>query len=727
MKKISLLQRCGLMCGLLALATTPFSATALPLDDVGLEYKTDGIVATIRMTSPVQYLRHFPTKNGNTLEIFYDRGQGVSADEVWADNEVRKSPPSGLIPSFTVTTRDQKTKPKLVIEFSRDADFTVTPGKDNRSFLITIRPDRQQAAPVALPLLPAVGAEAVVPAGKVLTPEEVNLFENNKQARALMVQGRDALAAKNNEAAVEAFNKLLLLPPNDYTEAGQEWVGVARQHAGQFDKAKTEYDLYLNLYPQSEGVPRVMQRLAALAGTKEADGIVEATEKKRETTFMTFGSVSSHYYFGHSTIDSTQTFNNAPETTTLKLTDQNMMITTEDVVGRYVSDDYDGRLVFRGNNTLNFLSSKSNQNRLTAMYGEVKSRKQDYMLRVGRQSAYGGGVMGRFDGVAGSYGDAQQLRVNGVAGALADYSQGTAPTFFGASADMGDFSFYGINQSVGSVLDRRAVGTEWRYFQDKTTAFAMVDYDANFKALNAAQIMGTQGLPGINLNFLLDHRRTPSLSIRNALNGATTSSVDALIQSTSASSVRQLALDRTATSDMAQVGATMPFMEKFQVGGDVRLSKTTGLPASGRDPATNTPVGTPFIEGYQPASASRGTEKSVTGQIIGSGLYMDGDIWSASTTFSTSSAVNGHSIFLYNHTGFQSGWMMDTSLQLYRQTDQFGGVTTRTSPMVRGSYRLKDQWTFDVDGGIESTKNSGAQVTSSTLRFFTSAGVRWDF
>lgn len=704
---------------LLLLLAAPLNAIALPLDDVGLEYQTDGIVATIRMTSPVQYLRHFPESSGNTLEIYYDRPQGIPADEVWADNEVRQSPPSGLIPAFTVTTRDQKTKPRLVIEFSREANFSVAPGKDNRSFLITIRPDRQQATPVALPLLPTIADEVVIPAGKVLTPEETNLFENSKQARALMVQGRDALAAKNNEAAVEAFNKLLLLPTNDYTEAGQEWVGVARQRAGQFDKAKTEYDLYLNLYPKSDGVPRVMQRLASLAGTSEADGIVEVTEKKREATFMTFGSVSAHYYAGHSKIDSTQTFNNAAETTSLNLTDQSMLIATEDVVGRYASDEYDGRLVFRGSSTKNFLSKKPDVNRLSAMYGEIKSRKQDYMLRVGRQSAYGGGVMGRFDGIAGSFGDAQQLRVNGVAGALADYSQGTKPSFFGASADMGAFSFYGINQSVGSTLDRRAVGTEWRYFQDKTTAFAMVDYDVNFKALNAAQVMGMQGLSGINLNFMLDHRRTPSLSIRNALNGALTSNVSDLLQTMSASSLRQLALDRTATSNMAQVGATMPFAQKFQVGGDVRISNTTGLPAS-------SVVGAP-LAGTLAAVPSRGTEKSVTGQIIGSGLYMEGDIWSASTTFSTSSAVNGHSIFIYNHTGFQSGWMMDTSLQLYRQTDQFGGVVTRTSPMVRGSYRLKEQWTFDADGGIESTKNTGAQVKSSTLRFFASAGVRWDF
>lgn len=718
MKKLLLIKRGGLMLGAVALLAATCTANALPLDDVQLEYRTDGIVATVRMTSPVKYTRHFPESSGNTLEIFYDRTPAVKAEEVWADNEVRKSPPSGLIPSFTVTTRDQNTKPKLVIEFSREASFSVTPGKDNQSFLITIRPDRQQAAPVELPALPVIQPLVVVPAGKVLSTEETNLADNNKQAHALMVQGRDALAAKNNEGAVEAFNKLLLLPPNDYTEGGQEWVGVARQRAGQFDKAKTEFDLYLNLYPQSEGVPRVMQRLANLDGKNEADAIVEGAEKKRAERWMAFGSVSSHYYFGRSKIDSTQTFNNVPETLTFSLTDQNMMINTEDVSGRYVNDEYDGRLVFRASNTLNFLSKKSNQNRVSAVYGEIKNRKLDYMLRVGRQSAYGGGVMGRFDGVAGSYGDAQSLRVNGVAGALSDYSQGTMPTFFGASVDSGAFSVYGINQSVSGILDRRAVGTEWRYFEDKTTAFAMVDYDANFNALNATQLMGSYSISdAIALNFLADRRRTPSLSIRNALNGAATSSVNDLLQASSASSLRSLALARTATSTLAQMGASMALKGNWQVSGDLRVTNTTGTAASG---AT-------ALEGILIATPSRGAEKSVTAQVVGSSKVLENDIWSASTSYNSSGTVKGYSIFMYNHNQFGKAWMVDTSFQLYRQTDQFGGVTTRTSPTIRGSYRLQEQFTFDMDMGYESTQSKGTQVAVKTSRFFTSAGVRWDF
>lgn len=690
---------------------------AQPLDDVSLEYQDQGIVATIRLTGPVQYLRHFPDSHGKTLEIFYDRVQGATSTETWADNEVRKSPPSGLIPGFTVTTRDQQTKPKLVIEFSREAEYSVTPGKDNRSLLITIRPSRLPVSTAPLPLLPAIKPEPAPAPPVTLTADEATIAENNRQARALMVQGRDALAAKNNEAAVDAFNKLLLLPPNDHTQDGQEWVGVARERAGQIDKARIEYELYLRIYPEGESAARVAQRLAGLAGQGTGQVAAAPVEKKQAARWMTFGSISARYYYGYSKIDSTQTFNNTPETLTTTLTDQSMLITSEDASVRYVSEEYDGRFVFRNVNTRNFLADQPSRNRVNAAYGEIRNRTRDYLLRLGRQSSSGGGVLGRFDGLAGSYGDAQDMRFNGVAGVLSDYSQGSKPVFAGASMDKGPLSFYAVSQRVDGATDRRALGTELRYFEGNKTAFALLDYDTYFKALNAAQVMGTVGALGGTVNFMADHRKTPSLSIRNALNGASTSSVNTLLQTMSASSLRELALARTATSNMGQVGITVPLREKWQVGGDVRLTNTTGLPASG----------TTALEGILAATPGRGTEKSVTGQLIGSGLYKAGDIWSGSITFNTSSAVNGYTIYLYNHTLYVSGWTMDTSLQLYRQKDQFGGTTARVSPMVRGAYRLREQLYFDVDGGLERTGYSDAQQTTKTTRYFCSAGLRWDF
>ncbi|MBU1426906.1 MAG: hypothetical protein KKH12_05450 [Gammaproteobacteria bacterium] len=726
----------GMWCG---------AATAQPLEDVSLEYQSQGVVATIRLSGPVQYQRHFPASHGNTLEIYYDRIKDANSNVKWVDGEVLRSPPSRLIPSFTVTTRDQQTKPRLVLEFSREAEFSVAAGKDNRSLLITIQPDRRPVSNEPLPFLPTVKPVAKAAASGTLTAEQqAAIAEANNEAHDLMVQAREALAAKKNDAAVDVLNKLLLLPPNDYTEDGQEWIGVARERAGQSDKAKVEYDLYLRLFPGGAGAARVAQRLDGLSGV-DSNGkpMAVPTEKKQAASLTSFGSITSRYYYGRSQLDATNTFNNTTTTDSLSFTDQSMLITSVDASERYRSEKYDARLVFRDTSTLNLQAGQHSQNRLSAAYGEFKGRTQNYMLRLGRQSPMGGGVLGRFDGLAGYYGDAQDMRVNAVAGVLDDYSQGSKPRFFGAGVDSGMFSVYGINQTVEGVQDRRAVGTEFRYFDDRKSAFALLDYDTYFKAVNAVQFMGMgklanfKLLPDATLNFMLDHRRTPSLSIRNALNGANTSSIievqNDLLQAVSAGSLRELALARTATTNMGQIGITLPWREKWQVGGDFRLTNTTGLPASGQtiDPNTLLRIsqctGTQTPQGCVDAQPGRGLEKSVTGQVIGSSLVSQGDIWSGSITFSISNNVDGKTLYVYNHTQLNPAWNLDTSLQLSSYKDQYGGTTRRISPLVRSAYRFREQLYFDADFTYENMDYSGPQMSTKTKRLAVSGGVRWDF
>jgi len=705
--------------GLMLQSAMSKHVTAQPLDDVSLEYQEAGIVATIRFTAPVRYLRHFPERHGKVLEIFYERVPGATNSEPWVDNEVRNSPPSTLIPGFSVTTRNQETKPKLVVEFDRDADYSVSPGKDNRTLQIIIRPDKLTSRAVALPILPTVNPERTPAPGTTLTEDEANLAENNKKARVLMLQAREAMVAGNNEAAVDAFNKLLLLPPNDYTQDSQEWVGVARERSGQIDKARIEYDLYLKIYPEGEGAVRVAQRLTGLAGLPATTrpGTTAAKATDRTARWISYASVAPHYYYSRSKIESTVMFNNTPTSSTTTLVDQSMLITNLDATQRYVSEEYDGRLVFSDVNTLNFLDSQPNQNRLLAAYADIKNRTKEYSVRLGRQSSYGAGVLGRFDGITASYGIAQETSMNAVAGVLSDFSYGSKPSFAGASAIKGPVTLYAINQRVEGTTDRRAMGAEFRYFEVNRTAYALLDYDTYFNELNAAQVMGTVGAYGGTATFMVDHRKAPSLSIRNALLGASTSSVNELLQTMSAESLRDLALARTATSNMAQIGISVPLHKQWQVSGDLRLTNTSGLPASG----------TTALEGILPATPGRGTEKSVTGQLVGNSLYTDNDIWSGSITLNTSSEVSGYSIYLYNYTLLGGGWTMNPSLQFYRFKDQFGTTTDLTSPMIRGTYRIRDKLNLDMDGGYEVTDSTGAQQTTKITRMFYSAGLRWDF
>lgn len=78
---MSLIKRLWVLCALCVAGIG--SALAQPLEDVTLEYQSGGIVATIHLNAPVRYLRHFPAGNGQTMEIFYERVQGVVVDEPW--------------------------------------------------------------------------------------------------------------------------------------------------------------------------------------------------------------------------------------------------------------------------------------------------------------------------------------------------------------------------------------------------------------------------------------------------------------------------------------------------------------------------------------------------------------------------------------------------------------------------------------------------------------------
>jgi hypothetical protein len=66
-------------------------------------------------------------------------------------------------------------------------------------------------------------------------------------------------------------------------------------------------------------------------------------------------------------------------------------------------------------------------------------------------------------------------------------------------------------------------------------------------------------------------------------------------------------------------------------------------------------------------------------------------------------------------------------LQISSFKDQFGTKTKQVMPLIRGSYRFQERFTIDADLGYQNIDFSGPQRSSSTTRYFTSAGLRWDF
>lgn len=700
-------------------------ALAQLLDDILLQEEKDDVVIKIKMADRVHYLRHFPVKQGQTLDIYYDISLGASVGNVSEDYEKRQSPPSKSIPHFTVTSQLEYGQRELVIEFDREVKYSVSPGKDERSFLITVQkmtPEEliQPGIKEKLPDLPEI---MKIPAAAAATPQD----QNNQKAEALMEKGRGALQSGSYAEAIDAFNQLLQLPSNIYTQDAQEWVGVARERSGQPDKARLEYELYLKLYSSGPGVDRVKRRLARLPA-KAAEAVKPPATEKKKATATAYGSLSMYYYHGASSNDTTTTdvVTNAVTQSAFTTTDQSSLITNVDASERFRSDEFDNRLVFRDSYTQNYLANQASRNKLYNAYFELKDRMADYSGRFGRQSATGDGVMGRFDGISLGLGFMSKWRGDLVAGRLADITSTipiTQPVFYGAGLNMAGApgggwsgSVYAINQTQESIADRKALGAELRYFETHKNVFALFDYDTLYKVVNTALVQGTLNSDaGTIYNFMLDHRKTPSLTTRNALNGATTTSLSFLMQNMSESALRELAKARTATANLAQIGVTHPFNEKWQLGGDIKLSNISSMAASG----------TTDLQGILPYTPGTGNEWTVTGQLIGSNIFLSRDISVFGLSRITSDLINAQTLFVSNRS-MVARWTYDTSLRLYHQNN-LGIATERTTPSIKVSYLTKDKTSLEMEGSVERTNTSGNGSSSRTTRKFFSLGFRKEF
>ncbi len=558
--------------------------------------------------------------------------------------------------------------------------------------------------------------------------------KTDDQAAALMAKGRDAVLTGAMFSAIDAFNKVLNLPPNKYSSAAQVWIGIAREKSGQSAKAKLEYELYLKLYPDGTDAAWVKGRLAQLNAIQPAVSSAlprSPAVRAQSTEFQTaqYGSVSMYYYHGASQTDTVATIGGLQTPKTLSLTDQSSLISNVILTARSYNNEFDNRLVFQDFNAKSFLKGQTNQNRLNAAYYEIRNRIDNYSARIGRQSAMGGGVLGRFDGLSAGYGFLQNWRANIVTGQLSDKTPDSKPTFlslgldFGVNSPLGG-SVYVINQRAGGLTDRKATGGNLRYFEQGMTAMAMLDYDLQFKALNMLTLQGTLNYEsGTDYNFLLDRRRSPILDIRNAING-TTATISTLRQNGwTTNDLLSLANSRTAISNTALVGVTQRFKERWQAGTDLIVSNTSGLQASG----TLNPDGTTGVEGFVMGTPSTGNAWTISGRLSGSDVISQRDMSMGTLSYTKAPTLNGKTLLFYNRSYPRELWSLDSTLRLYWQSDNTGNKVNTIAPVLKVGYRVRNSLTLETEGGMDWTKsNPAASASSKTTRKYFSFGFRWD-
>jgi len=710
------------------LMTLSAAVSAQVLEEVEIRRDGKDAVAHIRFATQVQFRGVVSARSGDLTQVSYDL---VPLNDLpGLLGSTRRVPSRGGLPQMIV--QDEVVgragmSRRLIISFGVPTKFRVRAGRSNRTIEIVLEglgeaATRSFEQPVPVGTVPPVVQPPVMDIGAASA-------DTNTKAAALLSLAQTAFDRGDTAAAVESLNELLALPPNESSRKAQELIGLARLKGGDQARARGEFELFLKLYPVGEDSDRIRQALASIPALPS----VPATKPPVEPVAVWSGSVSAFYYGGQSKVRN-QEFQDSPisglppiqSDNTISGIDQSQVQTSVDLNWRYRDADSDMRFVFRDPLTVDFSRNGVNKNRLSTLYFERRSLVNGTNFRVGRQSPIGAGVLYRFDGVQAGYQFAPKWRVNAMAGAPTDALLDTQRRIYGAWVDAEALTneisgnLYFNQQTIDGQVDRRAVGTEMRYFSGGLSASAQFDYDIALKNTNIAAVQATWQLPDTTvINALYDYRATPILSLGNILFFQDPTlitqarRIQDLLGTTTLEDLRTQVNGITAFQTQAMLGVTTPISRNWQVGGDIRLTNVGEI----KPVAIILPSGSP----------STGNLWGLGMQLIGSNLYSTRDTHVFNVSLMKGPTYNGTLLSYNNLSALNEKWQLEPSLKFYQQTDTAGVDTQRWSPGLRVTYRVLQQVTLESELTYEISKLTAPSRSESSDRMFYYLGARYDF
>jgi hypothetical protein len=568
---------------------------------------------------------------------------------------------------------------------------------------------------------PAEGVAAAAP------PDEAALREMEIKAADLMGQSRQAMDTRKFDDAVALLNQLLLLPPNAQSEAAQAMIGDAWVGAGNERRARLEYELYLKLYPKGAAAPKVRTQLAAIGGAAPvaaagAPGAAASAGADGKGAFSYAGTIAEYFNGGRARSQSLVNLPSGINQSTLSTTSESALVTSADLSARYASKESEVRAVLRGSGSTNLSSTSRSTSLLSAAYVDYRNLSNSLAVRLGRQSAISGGLFGMFDGVSLAYPVRSGIKVDLMAGVPANtLVSSPQQRLLGAMVELDGLldkwggNVYIVNQTSEGYTNRRGVGGEVRYSDEKWSGFALVDYDINLRALNAVTLQGSWQAPAqTSVTLLLDDRKAPSLALNNALisNGAATLADLFAQPGFTLEKVRADALATSARAQQALVSVSRPINERWQISSDLRFSRVGALPQ----------VGDIFE-----ATPATGAQYTGSMQLTGSNLYSRRDINSFNVSVLTTPLFKGAQLSYSNLTGLLNNDLtLEPSLRYYRQTDSTGLKAQRVSTGLRVSYRATRRISVLAEGVLERASTDGPTSTGTTNAGSFYMGLRYE-
>jgi hypothetical protein len=527
-------------------------------------------------------------------------------------------------------------------------------------------------------------------------------------------EAKDAFRHKDYAAAIPLLTRLMEQPEFPERAEALELLGLARERSGQLAHAEAEYEEYLRRYPQGEAAARITKRLRALAFATSPASARKRASGSEDPRWRIYGGVSQMYRRDDTSFDN--------GVSSADLTTQDAVLNDVALAARRRGERFDFASRVSAGYAVDMLEDgPGDQSRVTLLFAEVNDRELDWTLRGGRQSGSAGGLLGTFDGLYAGYQLLPRLRLNARYGYPVESTRdgpNTDRQFHALSADFGtfagawDMSVYAIAQDYFGLTDREAVGTELRYFRPGLTFVGLVDYDIHYGDLNDVLLLGTIALPAQwSLSVNLDHRKSPSLTTRNALIGQPVTTFDELFGLFTAGEIEQLARDRTADSDVYTLSLSRPFGEHWQWSMDVSSMSLGATPASGG--VSETP--------------DSGTDLIVSTQALGYGLWGRGDVSSLGLQYQAGETTDTASLGLQAQFPLGQLWRLGPRLRVdQREFHTDGSTQWLYAPGLRTEVRW-EHFSLEFEGGAEFGQRTLQTASEDTTRYYFSLGYRYDF
>lgn len=697
---------------LLALALAGFGGVAIAddatdivgrvLEQLEVAPQGDGARVSVRFGCPLRYASHFPSMAVTELRISLAPLPGCLPTDV-VDSALRAAAgnAAGL--------RDVRLEPVgsalvLTLAFDSPVDVQVRPAPDFLGLEVAVVGQvtmaRARARAPVRTAAPAPAPSRTLPATDILEKQ--------------WIEARSAFDAGDNAAAVRLLTRLVEYPEHPRRAEAQELLGLSRERSGQLAHAKAEYEEYLRRYPEGPAAGRVSQRLSALTTLDSRPRVAAISQRDGGMEWSSFGGWSQEYRYDTTSIDTAGTTSN--------FTSQSMVLTDGDYSLRGRGERFDLQARVSAGYLYDLLpDGAGNQTRVSVAYADLNDRRSGVNARLGRQSKHNGGVLGTFDGLFLGWRATPSVRLNLMAGSPLETTTDSFTTdrqFVSLSANFSgwaeglEISPFLIDQTYDGVSDRRAVGSELRWFKPGSTVVGLFDYDIDYNALNMAMLLGNFELPGRwTVTGTLDHRKSPFLTTRNAMAGQAVETLGELIAQIGEPAVRALAEDRTAEVDAASIGLSRPLGTRYQWIADVGAVRMSGMPASG---------------GVE-AIPSTGAELNFGAQLIANSLLRSGDVSILGLRVYDGDVARTSSLSLSSRFPLWGGLRAGPRLRFdYRQFSADSTTQWLASPAVRIDWH-SDRTTIEFEAGGEWMSRELAVDEEKINRYWFSLAYRVAF